>query len=155
MKTLIITSLSSLFLLLPAKGGVVHEPVKSYSVKPKVQKTIKDTALQVVEPVVAVPVPEPAYVAPVAYRPPAGCVSGVVTGNFYEDYIIAHESGGSTCAVNASSGACNLFQELPCGKSGCSTSDVNCELAWGTGYANSRYGGWAGAYNFWVQNHWW
>jgi hypothetical protein len=103
-----------------------------------------------------VPVAPPAPVAPVQQpRVASGCVTGVTTGNFYEDFIIAHESGGNTCAVNASSGACNLFQELPCGKSGCSSSDVACELAWGTGYATSRYGGWAGAYAFWTAHSWW
>jgi hypothetical protein len=28
-------------------------------------------------------------------------------------------------------------------------------LRWATGYATGRYGSWAGAYNFWTNNHWW
>lgn len=98
----------------------------------------------------------PAPVAPVSAAPvSSGCQTGVTTGNYYEDFIIAHESGGNSCAINPSSGSCNLFQEYPCGKSGCSTSDVACELAWGNGYALQRYGGWEQAYAYWVKNHNW
>lgn len=71
------------------------------------------------------------------------------------DYIVSHESGWNTTAVNASSGSCGLVQELPCGKSGCTFGDPVCQLRWASGYASSRYGGWWGAYSFWQANQWW
>jgi hypothetical protein len=71
------------------------------------------------------------------------------------DYIYSKESGWNPYAVNKTSGACGLNQELPCGKSGCALSDVLCQFRWGTNYANGRYGSWNGAYNFWRSNSWW
>lgn len=58
--------------------------------------------------------------------------------------IINHESGCNPLAVNSSSGACNIAQELPCGKSGCALGDGACDIVWMSKYV-MRYGGWAGA----------
>jgi hypothetical protein len=56
-------------------------------------------------------------------------------------YVIAHESGGNMWATNPSSGACGLFQLLPC-----PGYDLQTQLA----------GAWAkyvdGGYSFW--RHW-
>ena len=62
--------------------------------------------------------------------------------------LIRRESGCNPHAVNPSSGACGVAQELPCGKSGCSLGDGACQIAWMQRYVNSRYGGWAGAIAF-------
>lgn len=71
----------------------------------------------------------------------------------YVDYIVSHESGWNPYARNASSGAGGLPQALPYGKTGCAWGDAVCQLVWMNGYVN-RYGGWAGAYSFWVSHHW-
>lgn len=79
-----------------------------------------------------------------------------VSGSDAMSFIFAKESGGNPGAVNASSGACGLGQALPCSKltSVCSLSDVGCQTAFFTNYANSRYGGWQGAKEFWLSHGW-
>lgn len=64
------------------------------------------------------------------------------------------ESGCNSAAVNPSSGACNVFQELACGKWG-GRSDVDAHIRGAIGYANARYGGWWGAWKSWQTKHWW
>ncbi len=70
----------------------------------------------------------------------------------YVDYIVNRESGWNPNALNASSGACGLFQALPCSKMG--GTDINTQLNWGMGYIAGRYGTPAGAYAFWQSHHW-
>lgn len=73
----------------------------------------------------------------------------------YVDYIVNRESSWNPNAVNTSSGACGLAQALPCAKTGCVPyNDPVCALRWQLGYVNARYGGYAGAYKFWTNNHW-
>lgn len=73
----------------------------------------------------------------------------------YVNYIVSRESGWNPNATNKSSGACGLVQALPCSKVPGNGYDPIDNLRWATGYATGRYGGWAGAYNFWVSHHWW
>lgn len=73
----------------------------------------------------------------------------------YVDYIVSKESGWNPNAVNKSSGASGLVQALPCGKVPGSCFNPVDNLKWADGYAKGRYGSWAGAYNFWISNHWW
>lgn len=73
----------------------------------------------------------------------------------YVDYIISKESGWNPDATNPTSGAHGLPQALPYSKTGCGWVDAVCQLQWATSYAVGRYGSWGGAYNFWVNNHWW
>lgn len=72
-------------------------------------------------------------------------------------FIYTKESGNNPAAVNASSGACGLGQAYPCSKlqAVCPNMDYACQDAFFTAYANERYGGWGGAYDFWVHNNWW
>lgn len=70
----------------------------------------------------------------------------------YVDYIVGRESGWNPNALNPSSGACGLFQALPCSKMG--GTDINTQLNWGMGYIAGRYGTPAGAYAFWQAHHW-
>lgn len=72
----------------------------------------------------------------------------------YVDAIVTRESGWNPNAVNRSSGACGLGQQLPCGKWAGAWNDPVAALVAMTGYVNSRYGGWAGAVAFWNANHW-
>lgn len=72
----------------------------------------------------------------------------------YVDAIVSRESGWNPNAVNASSGACGLGQQLPCGKWAGAWNDPVAALIAMNGYVNARYGGWAGAMAFWNVNHW-
>ena len=73
-------------------------------------------------------------------------------GNAQE--LINRESGCNPNAVNPSSGACNVAQELPCGKSGCSVGDGACSVKWMNSYVLGRYGSWANAVDFHNANNW-
>ncbi len=73
----------------------------------------------------------------------------------YVDYVVSRESGWNPNATNSSSGACGLVQALPCSKVPGNGYDPVDNLRWASGYATGRYGSWAGAYNFWINNHWW
>nr|WP_179435444.1 transglycosylase SLT domain-containing protein [Microbacterium pseudoresistens] len=73
----------------------------------------------------------------------------------YVDYVVSRESGWNPNATNSSSGACGLVQALPCSKVPGNGYDPVDNLRWANGYATGRYGSWAGAYQFWVNNHWW
>jgi hypothetical protein len=72
----------------------------------------------------------------------------------YVDSIVTRESGWNPNAVNRSSGACGLGQQLPCGKWAGAWNDPVAALRAMTGYVNARYGGWAGAVAFWNTHHW-
>ncbi len=73
----------------------------------------------------------------------------------YVDYIVSKESGWNPNATNSGSGACGLVQALPCSKVPGNGYDPVDNLRWANGYAVGRYGSWAGAYNFWINNNWW
>ena len=73
----------------------------------------------------------------------------------YVDYVVSRESGWNPNATNSSSGACGLVQALPCSKVPGNGYNPVDNLRWASGYATGRYGSWAGAYNFWINNHWW
>jgi uncharacterized protein YabE (DUF348 family) len=73
------------------------------------------------------------------------------------EYIISRESGWRLNAQN-SGGCLGLGQACPGSKliNACPdyANDAVCQLRFFTNYVNGRYGGWNGAYNFWVVNHW-
>jgi len=71
----------------------------------------------------------------------------------YADFMVQKESGWNPNAVNKSSGACGLAQALPCSKVPGNPYNPVDSLNWMNGYVN-RYGGWEGAYNFWITHHW-
>jgi len=76
----------------------------------------------------------------------------------YVDYIIARESGWNPAAVSPNrciglGQKCNaqsLINACPNWQ-----TDPVCQLQHFSGYANSRYGSWQGAYGFWSANGWW
>lgn len=81
--------------------------------------------------------------------------AGISESDFqYVDYIVNRESSWNPSAVNRSSGACGLVQALPCSKLGPNWQDPVVALKWQKKYVEQRYGGYAGAYNFWQRNHW-
>ena len=71
----------------------------------------------------------------------------------YVDAIVARESGWNPNAVNKSSGACGLGQQLPCGKWAGAWNDPVAALRAMNGYVHGRYGGWQQAVAFWEANH--
>lgn len=91
----------------------------------------------------------------------------------YADYIISRESGWCPTKLQGQYGSCPAYApaSIPSGSVGyglCQstpgtkmasagadwqTSAVT-QLKWCTSYA-SRYGGWKGAYDFWLSHHWW
>lgn len=86
-------------------------------------------------------------------------VSSYVPGdNEAMNYIFMKESSNNPAARNAG-GCLGLGQACPGSKliAACPdyANDVPCQIAFFTAYANARYGGWGGAYTFWVNNHWW
>ena len=70
----------------------------------------------------------------------------------YVDAIVSRESGWNPNATNSSSGACGLVQANPCEKLP-NAYDPVVNLTWANGYANGRYGSWAGAYAFGRETH--
>lgn len=72
----------------------------------------------------------------------------------YVDYIVSRESSWNPNAVNRSSGACGLGQQLPCGKWAGAWNDPVAALKAQHGYVKARYGSYAQAYQFWLSNKW-
>lgn len=73
------------------------------------------------------------------------------------EYIITRESRWRLDARNAG-GCLGLGQACPGSKlvNVCPNyaNDAICQLKFFTSYVNGRYGGWNGAYQFWIVNHW-
>jgi hypothetical protein len=67
-------------------------------------------------------------------------------------HIIMRESGFNIGSYNQRSGACGLFQALPCSKMG--GMEMENQVAWGIRYIRSRYGTPSQAWVFWQQHHW-
>lgn len=97
--------------------------------------------------------PVAAPVSAPAPSQPQPAVAGGCGDNFYANYIYMHESGCNPASVN-SIGCRGIGQACPGSKLPCG-ADYACQNAYFTRYANERYGGWAGAYSFWVSHHWW
>lgn len=70
------------------------------------------------------------------------------------DSIVSRESSWNPNAVNPSSGACGLGQQLPCGKWAGAWNDPVAALKAQYGYVVARYGGYPQAVAFWNANHW-
>jgi uncharacterized protein YabE (DUF348 family) len=84
--------------------------------------------------------------------------AGISPGDYaYANFIVSHESGWRVTAANPS-GAYGLCQALPGSKMATAGSDWQTspitQLRWCSGYA-SKFGGWGGAYNYWLAHHYW
>lgn len=114
------------------EGGAVHT-IKPASIKPL------QTHLQPVSELSTIYVAPTPVVTPIAPVTASQCASGITVPDYYENLVMQRESSGNSCAMNPS-GACGLFQALPCSKMGCSLYDVACQEAWGESYISSTYG---------------
>jgi uncharacterized protein YabE (DUF348 family) len=88
--------------------------------------------------------------------------AGVSPGDYgYVDYIVSHEGGwaGATKYNRSGSGAYGICQALPGSKMASAGADWATnpvtQLRWCSGYAKSKFGSWAGAYNYWISHHYW
>ncbi len=74
----------------------------------------------------------------------------------YVNFVISRESNWNPAARNAA-GCLGLGQACPGSKltNACSLSDPVCQLRFFSGYAGGRYGGWGGAYDFWLSHGYW
>lgn len=91
----------------------------------------------------------------------------------YVDYIISRESGWCSTKWQGTHSCPGYFVELHSTSSGfgyglCQSTPANkmasagsdwatnaaTQLRWCSSYAK-KYGGWSGAYTFWIYNHWW
>ena len=68
------------------------------------------------------------------------------------EILIYKESGWNPQAINRSSGACGLFQALPCSKMG--GMEINNQINWGVNYIKNRYGTPKLALNWHYQHNW-
>jgi uncharacterized protein YabE (DUF348 family) len=100
-------------------------------------------------------------------------LAGIAASDYqYADYIISHESGWCPTKAQGQYGGCppyagyvptyggyGLCQSTPGSKMATAGADWATnpvtQLRWCSGYAHSRYGGWAGAYNHWLSYHNW
>lgn len=83
--------------------------------------------------------------------------AGISSGDYgYVNFVISRESNWNPNSRNAS-GCLGLGQACPGSKliAVCPNLDAVCQLRFFSGYANGRYGGWGGAYNFWLSHHYW
>jgi len=96
------------------------------------------------------------YVAPPPRKQAQKVAYPALAGNEAKIFIYDHESGNNPTRRN-SAGCLGLGQACPGSKllAVCPTLDYNCEDNYFTNYANSRYGGWQGAYIFWLNHRWW
>jgi uncharacterized protein YabE (DUF348 family) len=84
--------------------------------------------------------------------------AGIAPSDYaYANFIISHESGWRVTASNPS-GAYGLCQALPGSKMSSAGGDWQTnpitQLRWCSGYAH-KFGGWGGAYNYWLSHHYW
>lgn len=103
--------------------------------------------------------PQRAFAAPANYG--GSCAEWIAAAGINDvanaNELIRRESGCNPNAVNPSSGACGVAQELECGKSGCSTppnGDGACQVRWMDKYVHERYGSWAAAVAFHSAHNW-
>lgn len=163
MKQFIKVALVAMLIAFAIKPAPLNKQVHAQTPEPTV---VQVEPQKIPEVPVEVPVPTPVTEAPKA--PVAAPVTPVKVQTSCDQWIAAagitdvpnakelirRESNCRPAAVNKSSGACGVAQELPCGKSGCSRSDGACQVRWMNTYVLQRYKSWANAVNFHNANNW-
>lgn len=156
MKHLLLATILLLFFH-PHSGGVTSQGyIKPY----KNVKSLTEPLLQPQANLDTIVTTLPLASAPV----PAGVSS--CGDNQWANFIYTNESGCRTGAINPI-GCEGIGQSCPGSviREACPNLDYDCENQFYTNYANNHcdyhlgyaicYGGWEGAYNFWVQFHYW
>jgi uncharacterized protein YabE (DUF348 family) len=152
--------------------GSPGERVVTYQIKTQNGKEVSRTVLQTI-------ISQPAVAQIVVIGTSLSGIkgdmrlAGIAPGDYnYADYIISHESGWCPTKAQGQVGSCpayagsvpsyggyGLCQSTPGSKMASAGPDWATnpitQLRWCSGYAQSKYGGWAGAYNFWYANHYW
>ena len=119
------------------------------------KKAAEEKAAQAAQAAKAVQTSSPVIVQ--VGGPRSGCGD-----NQYAAFIYGNESGGrvpgncNTTITNAE-GCVGIGQACPASKllAVCPNLDYDCQNAFFTRYAISRYGSWQGAYEFWIAHRWW
>jgi len=154
---IVITGSTAYAMQPPAPTTSTHSEASQHTkVEPEPVIAVKEAPTAPTQPVVepiqtVAPEPEPVVVAPTPVVTPVvgTCDEWIAQAGITEvasaRELIRRESGCNPNAVNPSSGACGVAQELPCGKSGCARTDGACQVAWMNRYVKSRYQSWAGA----------
>lgn len=143
--------------LQPTKEERPVEVEKPKQEEPKPQPKAEKKVVAKPSKKVVKPTPKPKPVAPkiTGTKEQWMTAAGIPKSQWkYVDYIVSRESSWNPNAVNRSSGACGLGQQLPCGKWPGRWNDPVAALKAQYNYVTQRYGGYAGAYSFWTKNHW-
>lgn len=118
-------------------------------------KARKQARLQAQEAQKARTVSMPATVAITGDKQSWLAASGIPESEWHHvDFIVNRESSWNPNAVNPTSGACGLGQQLPCGKWAGAWNDPVAALRAQYQYVKARYGGYAQAVAFWHSNRW-
>ncbi len=137
------------------------EPEVPEVVEPEVPEVVEPEVPEVVEP--EVPDPDSQYPSDgnvSSYKQQLMSSAGISSSDStYVDFIITKESEWNYLATNAYSGAYGLCQALPGSKMSSSGSDwatnPETQISWCNSYAQSRYGSWQAAYEFWLEHDYW
>lgn len=138
------------------KTDNLHKENESLKVELQAKIEAKAKAAETPKPVVKQVAHKPAPTVAVSGNKASWlAASGIPESDWtYVDSIVQRESGWNPNAVNPSSGACGLGQQLPCGKWAGAWNDPVAALVAQHGYVKERYGSYAGAVAFWNTNHW-
>lgn len=155
--------------------GVPGAEVMTYQVNTVNGQVVSRTLLQsvvTVQPVAEVVAQGQAVTIP-ADKQAVMAQAGIDPNDYkYVDYIASHEGGWCPTKVQGSHacpgyapnpvpsyGGYGIFQATPGSKMASAGSDwatnAVTQIRWATGYADGRYGSWAGAYSHWVADHNW
>lgn len=149
--------------VVPSQNSTVQEVKEPEKPVEAVQAVVEPEKPVEPAPVVEAPVaPKPVAPKPIVGRqsaaPTGTCAEWIAAAGITDvvnaNELIRRESGCNPNAVNRSSGACGVAQELPCGKSGCAMGDGACQVKWMNGYVLGRYGSWQAAVNFHNSHNW-
>lgn len=140
----------------PVQAQIETKPPQ-VATKPIKKKVVKDATPK--KKATTKPVVQPRAVSRSVAKPPTGtCADWIKSAGIVDvisaNELIRRESNCNPNAVNPSSGACNVAQELPCGKSGCQLGDGACSVKWMNQYVIARYGSWANAVAFHDRMNW-
>lgn len=142
----------------PGKQVVTYQVTKDPVTGKETRQAIQTVVVQ--DPVVQI-VAIGKHVAVPADKIAIMVAAGVSPSDYgYVDFIVSHEGGwgGATKSNYGGSGAYGICQALPGSKMATAGADWATnpvtQLRWCSSYAN-KYGGWAGAYNFWLAHRYW